>query len=423
MIESVHEFRWRRALRPAGRWLVLATAVALAWPLRQESSTSVLLPAFSPFLALASAISVRSVGVLALLAVPVLLLAMVYPRWFCRLGCPVGLLQEVVERVRPNASRHWLKWPTLGQWLVLLTLGGALLGYPLFLWLDPLAIFNGFLNAWRQPIALTTILTGLGLPLLLLLDVAAPRLWCQRICPLGAAQELLRGPRRLFRTKSRCLESDRVAGAPEVNGGRRWFLTALAGAAVAFAARTLRGQTPPPLRPPGSLDEQRFTGVCVRCGNCAQVCPSNIIRPDFGANGVAGFLTPRLCFDKDYCREDCHRCNRSCPSGAIARLSLTEKRSQVIGLARINDGTCLMVLGRECNACVQACPYRAITIASGEGGFSSCPRVDLKRCNGCGACEVVCPVQPVRAIHVQRLEGSVRAAPLLRTRHNLLTSP
>ena len=317
---SVHEGRWRRALRPAGRWLVLVTAVALAWPLRRDSSTSVVLPALSPFIAVASAASVRAVGPLALLALPVLLLALVYPRWFCRHGCPVGLLQEGVGRLRPKAPRHWLTWPAIGQWLVLLTLGGAVLGYPLFLWLDPLAIGNAFLNAWRQPIALATLLTGLGLPVLLLLDLAAPRLWCQRVCPLGATQDLLTQPRRLFRTKSRCLEPDRVAGAAEANRGRRWFLAALAGAAGAVAVKAARGQTPPTLRPPGATDEPRFTGACMRCGNCAQVCPSRIIQPDFATSGVAGFLTPHLCFDEDYCREDCHRCNEVCPSGAIARL-------------------------------------------------------------------------------------------------------
>ena len=403
---SIHEFRWRRVLRTAGRWLVLVAAVALAWPLRPESSTSVFLPALSPFIAVASAFSVRAVGRLALLALPVVLLALVFPRWFCRHGCPVGLLQEGVERVRSNPPQHWLKGPALGQWLIMLTLGGAVLGYPLFLWLDPLAIFNGFLNAWRQPIALGTLLTGLALPLLLLLDLARPRLWCQRLCPLGATQDLLAGPRRLFRTKSRCLEPDRVVGARASNRGRRGFLAALAGAAGAVAMRTVHGTPPPLLRPPGSLDEQRFTGVCVRCGNCAQVCPSKIIQPDFGASGAAGFLTPRLRFDQDYCREDCHRCNAVCPSGAIARLSLAEKRRHVIGRAVVDLDLCLLTQGRECTACIRQCPYEAIAMHSSDGGFSNQPHVDLARCNGCGACESACPTRPVRAIRVQALAVS-----------------
>jgi ferredoxin len=394
------ESRWRRVRRPAGRWLALIAAVALAWPLRRESSTSVVLPALSPFLAVASAISVRSVSVLALLAVPVLMLVLVFPRWFCRHACPVGLLQEVVERIRPGASKQWRKVASIGQWLVLLTLGGALLGYPLFLWLDPLAIFNGCLNAWRRPIALATLLPGLGLPLLLLFDVAAPRLWCQRICPLGATQDVLAWPRRLFRTESRCAPSDRVARAPEVHCGRRWFLAACAGATGAFAVRAVRGETPP-LRPPGARDEQQFTGVCVRCGNCAQVCPSRIIQPDFGASGVPGFLTPRLCFDEDYCRQDCHRCNEVCPSGALARLSLADKRRRVIGRAVVDLDLCLLAKGRECTACIRKCPYQALRMESADGGFSNQPSVVWDRCNGCGACEAVCPTRPARAIKVQ----------------------
>lgn len=390
----------RKRLRQALRWLILVAAVVLAWPSRSGCSASVVLPVLSPFIAVASAISVRAAGVLALLALPVFVLGLIWRRWFCRHGCPVGLLQEVGERLRPNAAKRWLKWPAVGHWLVLLTLGGAVLGYPLFLWLDPLAIFNGFLNAWRQPIALATLLTGLGLPVLLVLDLIAPRFWCQRICPLGATQDLLGWPRRLFRTQSRCAEPDRVAGTAKASRGRRWFLAVFAGAAGALAVKTTRGQTAAPRRPPGALDEQRFTGVCVRCGNCAQVCPSKIIRPDFGASGVAGFLTPRLRFEADYCREDCHRCNQVCPSGAIARLSLEQKRRQVIGHARVDLNLCLLAQGRECTACIQRCPYQALVMRSTDGGFSNAPRVVLDRCNGCGACEAVCPTQPVRAMRV-----------------------
>ncbi len=393
-------------LRQIGRWLVLIAAVVLVWPLRPESSTSLFLPALSPFIAVTSAVSVRAVGVLALLAVPVLVLMLMYRRWFCRHGCPVGLLQEMVERLRPKSRMRWRKWPAIGPWLVLLTLGGAVVGYPLFLWLDPLAIFNGFFNSWRQPLALVTLLTGLGLPLLLLLDAVVPRLWCQRICPLGASQDLLAWPRRWLRTSSRCAEPNQVDGPANGPRSRRWFVAACAGAASAFAVRRLRAQSSPPLRPPGSLDEQRFTGVCVRCGNCAQVCPSNIIQPDFGASGLAGFLTPQLHFKTDYCREDCHRCGEVCPSSAIARLPLAEKQQQVIGRAVVDLNLCLLAQGRECTACIQKCPYQAIAMESSDGGFSNQPSVIPDRCNGCGACETVCPTQPVRAMQVHTLVGA-----------------
>jgi ferredoxin-type protein NapF len=151
------------------------------------------------------------------------------------------------------------------------------------------------------------------------------------------------------------------------------------------------------------LDETRFTGVCMRCGNCAQVCPSKIIQPALGAGGAAGFLTPHLRFGEDYCREDCHRCNQVCPSGAIARLSLANKRHRVIGLAMVDLDLCLLVQGRECTACIQKCPYQAISIHSADGGFSNEPLVAVDHCNGCGACETVCPTRPVRAMRVWQL--------------------
>ena len=396
-----------RGQRPRlGRWLVLGLAIALAWPFRAESSTSVVLPALSPYLAVCAAVAVRSAGWLSLLALPLTMLAWVYPRWFCRHACPAGCLQETVARLRPSPDARPSRFPRIGGWLVLFTLGGALLGYPLGLWLDPLAVFSAGVNAWHPPLSVTSLLGGFGLPLLLLVSLAWPRLWCQRVCPLGAVQD---GLRKLRHWPHCPAPHERETGeSTPLARGRRRFLAAGAGAAGAFVIGKVPGRASPPLRPPGALDEPRFTGVCVRCGNCARACPSRIIQPDLGSSGIAGFLTPRLCFDADYCRENCHRCLEACPSGAIPRLSLTAKRHRIIGPAVVDPAICLLANGRECVACIKQCPFQAIAMQSSDGGFSNQPRVDLSRCTGCGACEAVCPVRPRRAIVIIPKPGILR---------------
>jgi MauM/NapG family ferredoxin protein len=380
------------------RWAGLLAAVMLAWTPRTESA-AVLLPALSPFVALGAVLAARTVGVLALLALPVLVAVWLFPRWFCRYGCPTGLLQEMVERFHPNFAPPSRRVPDMGKWLVTLTVGGACLGYPMFLWLDPLALFNGFLSACRQPLTAASLLAGVGLPLLLLFTLILPRFWCQRLCPLGATQDLLAWPQRLLRLPARCeSQAARALRGPAL--ARRVFMGVSAGAAGVWMVNLTSGRTQPVLRPPGSIGEEHFTGVCVRCGNCAQACPSKIILPDFGTSGTAGLLTPRVRFDEDYCREDCHRCGQVCPSGAITRLSLAEKRRRAIGPAQVDQDICLLANGRECTACIKRCPYAAIAMQSTDGGFSSAPRVDLTRCTGCGACEALCPVRPRRAIRV-----------------------
>ncbi len=389
------------------RWAVLVVIVILAWPWRPEawSWTSLVLPSLSPLVAIGGALATRSVGVIVALALPVIGLAWFFPRVVCAYGCPVGLIQEVVARLRRFPRHFWRHLPPIGAWLAVATFAGAGLGYPLFLFLDPLAIFNGWLNAWRLPLTWASLAAGLGLPALLLLEVFSPQLWCRRLCPLGATQDFFtQARRRLGRGIQGGELSIKSPGAAPVSRARRAFLAACAGAAGAIAAKSVKAQPTPP-RPPGSLDEENFTGVCVRCGNCAQACPTHIIQPDL-AGGLTGLLAPRLSFAEGYCREDCHRCEQVCPSGAITRLALPAKRRAVIGSAQVDPETCLMALGRECNACVQNCPYEAIAIASAGDAFSSRPHVDLARCNGCGACEAACPVRPVRSIRIGPARGA-----------------
>ena len=198
----------------------------------------------------------------------------------------------------------------------------------------------------------------------------------------------------------------------EVRVSRRSLLAgAVAGAAaVALASpvtsRVLgRGADRYPIRPPGSVPEDDFLGLCVRCGNCIQVCPSQVLRPAGLAMGLESFWTPRAVPDWAGCREDCNNCGQACPTGAIRPLPLEEKRAARMGRAAVNRTTCLPHSGREeCGLCMTRCMaagYEAIELhpvrvefdAEGqavEGTGFWAPVVLADKCVGCGQCQETC---------------------------------
>ena len=201
------------------------------------------------------------------------------------------------------------------------------------------------------------------------------------------------------------------------------------------------------LRPPGSVDEDDFLALCIKCGQCLQVCPyDSIILADAGeGNGVGTpFIEPH--------RRGCYLCPLlpcvlACPSGALDHhvedvkkvemgIAITPKMNACIArenkpvtkemINRIYDHTRTLteseiqnytlqdfanksdkreleekVLqkldsfeGKACTLCADMCPLpnasEAIHMIADTKGTGMKPEI-LEACVGCGVCVEVCP--------------------------------
>ncbi|QEG43613.1 4Fe-4S binding protein [Roseimaritima ulvae] len=200
--------------------------------------------------------------------------------------------------------------------------------------------------------------------------------------------------------------------------GRRGFLslaggTAAAisgGAGLALATKTWGADLEDPdafrpVRPPGSVPEKEFLEMCIRCGECFKACPNNVLQPEAFQQGLEGLWTPLVNANWAGCESSCNACGQVCPTGSIRALPLAEKKVARMGLAIVNESTCLPFAGREaCDLCVVECNaagYRAIefkqvgTEVDQDGvpiagtGFSA-PVVLADKCVGCGLCQTRC---------------------------------
>ncbi|MHB0858866.1 MAG: 4Fe-4S dicluster domain-containing protein [Anaerolineae bacterium] len=163
------------------------------------------------------------------------------------------------------------------------------------------------------------------------------------------------------------------------------------------------------LRPPGS-QEEHLLAACVRCGACVRACPTHGLQFSLSESGVEGLLTPILAPRLGPCDYACTACGQACPTGAIPRLELAEKRETVIGKAYIDPRMCIPWSGRgECIVCEEMCPLpqkaivlqeRALVSDDGLERTLQLPVVRHERCIGCGLCEAKCPIHGEAAIRV-----------------------
>jgi ferredoxin-type protein NapF len=383
---------------------LLATLLLLPFPFWIHSSR--IFVQASPFVTICTILAGGTIWVGAILGLVFAAISLVRKRLFCRYICPVGLLLDTASGLKLPGRFWWKRFPSIGKYIVLLTAAGAILGYPLFLWMDPLAFLNSAFSAYKATGVLSVIVSLSGIVVLLLLTLTSGDFWCARLCPLGATQDLLEniGSLRRYFRKTNKTES-RAAAAPgnALGASRRIFIAVAAGLGFSLLAKRI-GQArsnDAPLRPPGAIREDKFTGLCLRCGNCMRACPSKIIHPDKGQSGVLGFLSPVVLYQTDYCKQDCNACTTVCPSGALQRLSLDQKNKYIIGKASVDTSLCLWGVS-ECHTCVPSCPYEAIKVQLNEETYETFPGVDPAKCNGCGACEAVCPTGELKAIKVRK---------------------
>lgn len=168
------------------------------------------------------------------------------------------------------------------------------------------------------------------------------------------------------------------------------------------------------LRPPGVRDEAAFMAACVRCGECMKVCLKNALYPAVLEGGLAAVYTPQLIPRLGYCEYNCTLCGQVCPTGAIPNLPVEQKKREVIGKAVFDRNHCLpFARGIDCIVCEEHCPIadkairsRPVAVRQDDGTLKTVrmPWVVEERCNGCGICEHVCPLETKAGIEVFRVK-------------------
>ena len=195
------------------------------------------------------------------------------------------------------------------------------------------------------------------------------------------------------------------------------------------------------LRPPGAVSEKEFLALCIKCGQCLQVCPYHSIKLADMAKGH-GIGTPYI----DARDRGCYACSAvpcvlACPSGALDHacekpedihmgIAVLEFPNKCIAMTntpvpvghskRIHNFTnaqrnvtqlerdMLVKLdefeGKQCTICADMCPIPnpLSAISMIRDGNGKKPEV-YEGCIGCGVCEELCPANEAAIIIKPRL--------------------
>jgi ferredoxin len=156
-----------------------------------------------------------------------------------------------------------------------------------------------------------------------------------------------------------------------------------------------------PVTPPGSTNAVHYNSTCTACHLCISLCPTQVLQPSIMHYGLIGFLQPRMDYITNFCKYDCVLCTEVCPSGALQKTLLDNKKSIQLGKSIFVKENCIVETEKKaCGACSEVCPTKAVRMIPFENKLQI-PEVKNEYCVGCGACEYACPTIPFKAIYVE----------------------
>lgn len=347
----------------------------------------------------------------------VIVLTLLFGRFYCSMICPFGILQEFVALAR--GKRKNFKQGNFGfKYLIAgLTFGALFGGSALFIrYVDPYTIFGSAFS-----ISLFGVIAAI---LVLILVFFKNRFFCTNICPVGAVLGLISklSINKIYIDKEKCISCGMCANSCpsgciehkekvvnnetcvkclkcltlcpknamkygvqpiKFNPKRRdlmWGIGALAFVGAGYAiglnlAKNLAKKVKDVILPAGAVNANRMANKCLNCNLCINNCPNGIL-----SKADKNFSVVHIDYEKGkhYCEFNCHKCSEVCPSGAIKKISLEEKQKTRIGMASVKSD-CV-----GCGRCVDGCPTGAISIIEKQAV------IDGSKCIGCGKCATLC---------------------------------
>lgn len=220
------------------------------------------------------------------------------------------------------------------------------------------------------------------------------------------------------------LDTKQVVPAPDLS--RRRFVFASVTGVLAYPAIKNHGAntdynfSPELIRPPGSCEESSFLAKCIKCDQCINACPTNVLQPaTWSEGGLESLWTPVMKFTIGHCQLKCTLCSEVCPTGAIKKIVVEEKLGKGeyeeegpirLGTAFFDRGRCLPhAMEIPCVVCEEVCPTSPKAIQTkdfevkdvyGNIVVLNKPFIVPDLCIGCGICETECPIKDSRAVYV-----------------------